>query len=112
MGYDLHVTRRKNWLDSGDDISLEEFTAYVRKDPEFTYPSKMGGHYAEWKSPKTDYESWLCWEAGSIQTKNPEPEFIDKMIAVGKAFGAEVQGDDGEVYLSPARRETNSLPSR
>jgi len=34
------------------------------------------------------------------QTKNPEPEFIDKMVTVAKALAAQVQGDDEEVYLS------------
>ena len=103
MGYDLHITRRKSWLDEGDDITHEEFIALVRSDPEFTFPSQMGEDYAEWKSPKTGYESWLCWKRGRIQTKNPEPEFIDKMVEVARALGAKVQGDDEEVYLSSTR---------
>lgn len=100
MDYDLHITRRKSWVDSGDDITLEEFIAYVQKDPEFRYPSEMGDDYAEWKSPRSSYETWLCWQNGNLQTKNPEPEFIDKMVTVAKALAAQVQGDDGEVYLS------------
>ena len=110
MGYDLHITRRKHWadLDSGDDISREEFESYVRSDAEFTYPSQMGEDYAEWKRPKTSYQSWLCWQNGQIQTKNPEAEFIDKMVAIAKHFKAVAQGDDGEVYLSATevRRDT------
>jgi len=100
MGYDLHITRRKSWLDLGDDIAKEEFVTLIQKDPEFTYPSQIGDDYAEWKSPNTGYESWLCWSEGRIQTKNPEAEFIDKMVVVAKLLGAKVQGDDEEVYFS------------
>lgn len=32
MGYELHITRRKQWFDDGDDIAKEEFVAYVRSD--------------------------------------------------------------------------------
>lgn len=100
MGYDLHITRRKHWPDRGDDIAREEFESYVRGDVEFKYPSQMGADYAEWVSPKTGYQSWLCWENGQIQTKNPEPEFIDKIAAIAVALNAVAQGDDGEIYLS------------
>ncbi len=112
MGYDLHITRRKSWLDEGDDITKQEFSALVRSDPEFTFPSEMGDDYAEWKSPKTEYESWLCWQEGRLQTKNPEPEFIEKMVTVARALGAKVQGDDEEVYLSSTQiQKEEILPS-
>lgn len=100
MGYDLHITRRKSWIDTGDDIAKDEFVALVSKDPEFTYPGQNGVDDADWKSPATGYESWLCWDSGSIYTKNPEPEFIDKMVAIAKLLRAKVQGDDDEVYFS------------
>jgi hypothetical protein len=100
VGYDLHITRRKDWLDEGDDISFDEFVAYLRRDPEFTYPGQLGDDSADWRSPRTGYDSWLCWDEGQVYTKNPEPEFIDKMVVVAKTLGAKIQGDEGEVYLS------------
>ena len=100
MGYDLHITRRNDWSDVGNDISKEEFVAYVRGDPEFTFPSALGDDYADWKSPRSGIELWLCWDRGSLQTKNPEPEFIDKVVAIAKILEARVQGDDGEIYHS------------
>ncbi len=100
MGYDIHITRRKFWPDEGDDIEFDEFVQLVRGDTEFRYPGENGDDYADWRSPKSGYESWLCWSDGQIHTKNPEPEFIDKMVAVSRALRAAVQGDDGEVYLS------------
>ncbi len=43
MGYDLHITRAENWLDSeAMPISLDEWSAYVAADPEM----RMDG-YAE-----------------------------------------------------------------
>jgi hypothetical protein len=100
MGYDLHITRRKFWFDKGDDIALDEFVRHVRGDTEFRYPGEDGDDYADWRSPKSGYEAWLSWSDGQIDTKNPEREFIDKMVAVAGELRAKVQGDDGEVYLS------------
>jgi hypothetical protein len=45
---------------------------------------------ADWRSPETGYESWLCWSDGQIDTKNPVPEFIDKMAAVARDLHAKV----------------------
>lgn len=100
MGYDLHITRRESWLDDGNDITKAEYEALIRTDSEFTYPSGLGDGYAEWTSPKSGYKSWLYWNEGRIQTKNPKPEFIDKMVHFAKLLQANVQGDEGEVYLS------------
>ncbi len=100
MGYELHITRRKFWFEKGDDIEFEEFVNQVCLDTEFRYPGQNGNHYADWRSPSSGYESWLCWSDRQVHTKNPELEFIEKMVAVAQEFCAKVQGDDGEVYLS------------
>jgi hypothetical protein len=102
MGYELHITRRKQWFDDGDDIGKEEFIAYVRSDAEFTYPGECGDDFADWRSPSSAYTSWLQWFDGRILTKNPEAEFVDKMVAIAECLKATVQGDDGEVYRSSA----------
>ena len=109
MGYDIHITRRKDWCDEDDDISLEEFVAYLRGDREFTYPGQLGEYSGDWHSPKTVYESSLCWSDGHAFTKNPEPEFIDKLVKVAAALQAKVQGDDGEVYLSATEIQKTHL---
>ena len=111
MGYDLHITRREQWSDEGDDIPFEEFVSHVRGDCEFKYPGQMGDDSADWHSPKSSYESWLCWADGQIYTKNPEAEFVDKMVAVARALRAKVQGDDGEVYLSAAEIQRDKPPA-
>jgi hypothetical protein len=100
MGYDLHITRRNDWIDQGNDITFEEFVSHIRSDAEFTYPGELGADSADWRSPNSGYQSWLSWSNGQIYTKNPEPEFIDKMVMVARSLRAKTQGDDGEVYLS------------
>ena len=111
MGYDIHITRRKFWPDEGDDIALDEFVQLVRGDAEFRNPGENGEDYADWRSPKSGYESWLSWWHGQIHTKNPEPEFIDKMVAVARELRAKVQGDDGEIYLSATEIQKEELQS-
>ena len=103
MGYDIHITRRKLWFDKGDDIARDEFARHVRSDLEFRYPGENGDDYADWRSPKTGYESWLCWSDGQIDTKNPEPEFIDKMVAVAANFSQKFRATT-EKFTCPRRR--------
>lgn len=112
MGYDLHVTRRKDWCNEGDDITKAEFIAYVKGDPEFVHPTVNGDDHAEWKSRMAGVTYPLWWYNGMIVTKNPEPEFIDKLVAIAKALGARVQGDEGEVYPSSTdvSEPTDSAP--
>lgn len=101
MGYDLHITRKRHWIDDGDDIGFDEFVALVKADSEFSYPGLGGIDYADWASASSGCRSWLHWdENGYIQTKNPRPELVDKMVALSKKLSARVQGDDGEIYLS------------
>ena len=91
---------------------LDEFVGFVRADAEFSYPGRMGDDSADWRSPKNGYESWLTWADGQAYTKNPEPEFIDKLVGVALALRAQVQGDDGEVYLSATEIQTEAVESR
>jgi hypothetical protein len=72
----------------------------VRSDPEFTYPGRGGAEFADWQSPTSSYWTWLWWREGRVITKNPEAEFVDKMVAVAAKLKAKVQGDDGETYQS------------
>jgi hypothetical protein len=100
MGYDIQITRRKDWDEEGGGIAFKDFVAYVQDDGEFTYPGPWGADSAGWRSRKSGYESWLVWSDGEIYTKNPEPELIDKMVVISRALGARVQGDGGEIYRS------------
>ena len=80
MGYDVHITRRKDWWDEeGQDISTVEWEALLTADPGLaTTP--------------------MWWSAGRIVSKNPNDAVIAKMREVAKMLEAHVQGDDGEYY--------------
>jgi hypothetical protein len=100
VGYDLHITRRKNWSEAGNDITAEEWLAYVAKDPELSLFPENGPHFALWSGKSKHADPWLDWFNGNVYTKNPDEALIDKMLAIARSLNAQVQGDDGEIYRS------------
>ena len=111
MGYDLHITRRKNWSEAGHDISLEEWLAYVEKDPELSLSRGDAPGFAKWNGKSKRTDPWLDWFGGNVYTKNPDEPLIDKMIAIARALGAQVQGDDDEIYLNGYQPPVHPKPS-
>ena len=100
MGYDLHITRRANWSDEGNDITADEWLELVNNDSELQLKTENGPYFAVWSGKSTLREPWLDWSRGQIQTKNPDDALIDKMVSIANKLHAVVQGDDGEVYKS------------
>jgi hypothetical protein len=109
MGYDLHITRRKYWPDEGDDITAQEWLAYVKQDSELRLQVENGPHFAAWRGASGT--AWLDWSDGQIYTKNPDALLIEKMVSIARQFGAQVQGDDGEVYEGGGRPPRQPKPS-
>jgi hypothetical protein len=98
MGYDLHITRRKDWSAEGDEISVEEWIFYVEMDPELSLWQDNGPHMARWSGKSTYADPWLDWFKGAIYSKNPDEALIYKMMEIAQFLGGCVQGDDGEIY--------------
>ena len=98
MGYDLHITRRKDWSAEGSEITADEWMAYVRTDPELQPFPVNGSHFIIWSGQSTIQESWLDWSEGCIYSKHPDRALVAKMLVIARHFGATVQGDDGETY--------------
>jgi hypothetical protein len=92
MGYDLHITRRKRWTDNGDDITGDEWLAYVKGDSELHLQPESGPYFAVWRGPSELDEPWLDWSDDQIYSKNPDFTLIDKMVAIAQQFDAAVQG--------------------
>lgn len=109
MGHDIHITRRKFWADKGNDITAQDWLAYVKSDPELRPMPKNGPYFVQWGN-----DSWLDWSDGVIYTKNPNDALLAKMAAIAKQFGATVQDDDGVIYNGnkSARQPQISLGSR
>lgn len=123
MGYDVHITRASDWLESETrPISIEEWLAYVASDPEMRLDNyaqaEIDGHVLRHESEGiavwTTYSghgvggnmAWFYYSDGQVQVKNPDREILDKMLQIAGRFRAKVQGDEGEEYL-----RTEDLPS-
>lgn len=98
MGYDLHITRRKDWSSSGSDIAADEWLAYVARDPELSLWPENGPYMARWKGKCTYPDPWLDWFQGNVYAKNPDEALILKMVRIARELRGKVQGDDGEIY--------------
>jgi hypothetical protein len=106
VGYDLHITRRDNWFDAGDDISADEWLKYVESDPDLSIDESNGKYFAIWK------EDWLDWSRGEIYTKDPRRNLIEKMIQIANRLNAKVQGDEGEIYVDGSQVPDNDEMER
>lgn len=100
MGYDLHITRRKDWSATGNDITAAEWLAYVEQDSELSLRPENGPYLAGWSGKSEHAAPWLDWFEGNIYSKNPDAALVDKMVQIARALNAQVQGDDGEIYRS------------
>jgi hypothetical protein len=119
MGYDVHITRKKNWDGFGDEhgpeISADEWIALASADAEMRLDGFCEVRLPEGKVFRLDHPSiavWTAWshhgEAGdmawfhhhddNVAVKNPDREIRRKMWRLAERLGANVQGDDGEYY--------------
>ena len=111
MGYDLHITKKKNWFDKeGELVSEKEWENAVSNDPEMkmsktaevkTKDGKTTVRYsnhllAEWKD--NDNIFWFDYRNGEICVKDPSKKAIEKMKELAKKMEARVQGDECEIY--------------
>jgi hypothetical protein len=102
MGYNLYVTRRKDhWDEAGPRITEDEWRSLVERDPELAFTDPENPLMATWIGPSCYPQPWFDYFDGCIDTKNPDPPMIEKMLRIASELGAKVQGDDGEVYRSP-----------
>ncbi|HUC50630.1 MAG TPA: hypothetical protein VMA30_14705 [Xanthobacteraceae bacterium] len=123
MGYDLHITRKKNWDgfddEHGPEIALKEWLAVVEADRELRLDgfcevqTADGGvlrHTApgiavwtRWSQHGQAGEAaggiaWFAFSGGNIVVKNPDRQIRRKMWRIARALEAKVQGDEGEFY--------------
>jgi hypothetical protein len=100
MGYDLHITRRTDWSTTGNDITADEWLAYVARDSELSLWPENGPCMARWTGESKHADAWLDWFQGNVYSKNPDEALILKMVQIAKELRGQVQGDDGEIYRS------------
>lgn len=116
MGYDVHITRKSEWLEeNGPSLSLEEWLDYVANDREmradgFAEATTPKGETIRMESPGiavwiaySGHEpdgnmAWFSHFKDRVTVKNPDPEILKKMHKIASSLGAKVQGDEGEEY--------------
>jgi hypothetical protein len=98
MPYELHITRKSFWADTGDDISSEEWRAAVAADPELAPLPDRGPNAALWSGPSKRAEPILDWSFGNVVASDPDRPLIDKMVGLAARLDARVQGVNGELY--------------
>ncbi len=116
MGYDVHITRKKDWFNRDQPgFTFEEWSSYIGTDPSMRLDgvartTTPDGQVIEIQSPglavwiaysghDEDRTAWFdLSRSGNISVKNPDPEILGKMWEIAQALGAKVQGDDGEIY--------------
>ena len=121
MGYDVRITRKKNWSDeNGPDISLDEWIDVVTDDRDMRLDgyaeTRVGGGtilrienagLSVWTAYSGHREgeimAWFDFRCGNIVVKNPDLEILRKMWSLAEALSARVQGDDGELYDASGR---------
>lgn len=116
MGYDIHITRKKNWYDEdGPSISVEEWAEFVNADPEMRLDGYAQTQLPDGQSLRIEREglsvwvgysgndedgnmAWFLFSNDGVVVKNPDEEILKKMVSIADVLGAKVQGDDGELY--------------
>ena len=94
MGYDVHVTRRREWSENDG-------------------PLISPGEWEKLRSEQPDLDDLVRYSDGEIVAKNPDRALIERLVVVATSLGATVQGDDGEVYTADSMdRETIEQGSR
>lgn len=103
MGYDVHITRAKDWsMNDGLWILPDEWLAAANQDVELEIITETEPYIVTWLKSASESEMDFYWSKGNIISKNPTEEIIIKMEAIANRLQAKVQGDDGEVYQNGA----------
>jgi hypothetical protein len=111
MAYEIHVLRTTGTTDHASAISLEEWESLCANDPSLRLETgviatnpKTGATItlselasAVWSSPQTQQEYRFDYRQGRISFVHSD-EAIAKAKEIAQAFGARIEGDEGEAY--------------
>ena len=116
MGYDVHITRAQEWFESERaPITLEEWLACVREDPELRLEHAVRASTADGDALEVELPGLAAWTAwsrhaepdavvhlwhsdGCIDCRGIDDEVTAKLYRIAQSLGARVVGDDGEEY--------------
>lgn len=105
MGYELHITRAEDWVDSLDEpIAEQEWRDYadsradlaVNGSIEVEGPGETPVYALE---ADGSHPLALWWYDGRVEVAGvPGEAAVPAVVAVARGLRATVQGDDGETY--------------
>lgn len=116
MGYDVHITRKENWFDEGEQlITLQEWVDLIHKDSEMRLDNFAEANIGNGQTLHVESEGLAVWHTyskdglngnmawfdywnGTIKVKNPDTEILKKMWEIAQKLSAIVQGDECEIY--------------
>jgi hypothetical protein len=109
MAYSIHIERASDG--SRPALSIEEWSATAAKRGDLRIQDKLSatnpatgqvievpGPFWVWSGHSSAREVALRFAHGRVSTDRPDEETIDLMIVLAQELGAEVRGDEGEVY--------------
>ncbi|MBI2082692.1 MAG: hypothetical protein HYT76_03900 [Deltaproteobacteria bacterium] len=124
MGFDVHITRKDDWFDKTNNISLQEWVEYLEKDPEMQLidqdkklPAALfkGDGRATWiahpNSSNSDEPVIFKYLSGNITVFKPDQEILKKMFRIAEALKAKVQGNECEIYGKDGTTDWGGLMS-
>ncbi len=106
MGYDLHIVRTDQWLDSPSaPVTKADVDRIIASDDSLSWSTSdyvdmkeddgnvIRYFFINWKG-----EPVFLWHRSEIMCKNPTDSQILKLAEMAKALGALLIGDDEERY--------------
>lgn len=102
-GYNLYITKKEFPFDDGECITKQEWEAYLKTDPSIRRDPESPEDTFLISISNQDFSLWYSYDFCDLETKNPTPKQISKMIQISKKLNATVQGDDTEIYITPNR---------
>jgi hypothetical protein len=104
MGYELHITRATDWLDSASNpISQQEWEAFTHSVPGLRpegwidYSDLGRQPIFSWTCDDGTVVS-LCWRHGEVRVAGASDAATRSLARLAESLNANLLGDDGERY--------------
>lgn len=100
MGYELHITRAENWVESASaPISFDEWVRFAASSQNLATGGGMENPYYGLLS-ESGQATWLQWSDHQVSVggSGADESLIAVIVKVAAQLSARVQGDDHEWY--------------
>jgi len=120
MGYEVHIRRDETgpislaeWsahVEQADDLRMDGFAESTTPDGATIRIEEPG--IAVWTAqPDAAQGGWITFDDGEIVVNNPDAPMLGRMHEIAVALGAQMQGDDGELYDADGEPIEEERPS-